>query len=548
MAEERFCNNCGAPRKPSTLFCSVCGTKFSTPPTPPAAKAQENTCRRCGAPIPADPDRLNCDKCLAEIKQEILNKVFSNEAAGQQAPAEKPGRITATTEPAISAQKPTATPKSGAQVIPAVECWQIEVTRRAAGATGFQGNVMTKTLETDSTITITRTPPSPALLDYPQILEPQIEGSKWNASGTKTITQKERMAVIIDSGGKTVYYLFSPDVEFVPPIRGVTRLNIALFERTQMPGAAIPAKWARFSEGDYIKNYLHLTAALGKDYASLFVAVPMTTGSARKAPEQKKRGLFAVADSLLAGMNTGSIEKWEVPRDPGEKIATVAANRERLNAVLSQAPATTAVVYKQRSCTVCGSLLVFDSNENALFCPGCGAYVQRYGMPPRQEQFFASIEKRQTAAGEYASTSFGMFNVGAILKIPDSDLFMMKRSAFCPQCSSWLQYIYLPQLAHLGTDGNHLWYCPHCLSECGEILDRPLSIPHTVTCSHCGALHDSLVRSDVTVCPSCGSQFLTAEWEKKTALPDKDMNEFAWSQVHQGPAANYQIVMNPGSP
>jgi hypothetical protein len=574
MAQENFCINCGAARRPGSLFCSGCGTKFpatARPVTPaPAAASPPVTrspavaapapssavCKACGNPL--RPGEKFCSRCLVTVPDEVAARQPPAPAPAVATPSPFVGVCKACGNPlrfgekfcskclvkipdAVADQQPPApapaAAKTGPRVngsgksIPAVECWQVVVTRRAGATKTVLRNPMSTSeiteMVTDSGIQVLPASPSPALLGYPRISDSQIEGKMWPfVVGSvkyplQSFMQTEQMTVILDAVNKTMYCVYSPETEYVPPIRGVTKFALDISDRMQMMPQSIPKVWSRFYEGDYIANYRHLPVLIGRDYASFFSVVPVTADT----PE-KKGGLLAFAGDLSRGVKDMQIQRWEGARNPADKIKTLAQVRSALTSLVSSPPATTSIPYKQRVCSACGSVLIFDPDENAIFCPGCSAYTRRYGMSPREARYLDYLVECEKKANQP----------------PDDNLRMMRRAAFCPQCSTWLKYVFIPQTQEHGTPGNHLWYCPHCVSECPEIMDRPLDRPHEVVCSHCGYTDASLRQADVTVCPSCGSQFMTAAWEALPPMPEKDPNETPWEQMNWGPVIHYRLA------
>jgi Zn finger protein HypA/HybF involved in hydrogenase expression len=425
---------------------------------------------------------------------------------------------TSTLDPAAINTAPIV--KGSGKTIPTVEIWQVEVTRNVDGAASYEGNYIFYTYVTAADTRVTQVPFSPTIFEYPAIGETKVDDQSGLFKEARIkFTQTERMTVILDAASKSAYCLFAPEIKYVPPIRGVTTLQF-IMSNHKIPLGANSLEWARFNFGDFMKNYLHLPVALRKDYASLFTFIPMTLGQ-----KQAAKGIFGAIGSIKSDINDITIDSWEGKRDPNDKIPTLATYRAQLNALAAFQGGTTAITYKQRICSACDSLLIFDPNENALFCHGCGAYVQRYGMPPRQVQFLKNLESQI-----------------AIMKPPESDIMMMHRAAFCPQCSSWLQYLFIPQWQDQGTAGNHLWYCPNCHTECPVILDRPVNMAHIVICSHCGEKNISPEQPGVNACTSCGSPFLSAGWETQSPMPYVDPNDLQWLDIDENLMLHYEVT------
>ncbi len=557
MVQGNFCPNCGAARKQGALFCSSCGTKY--PDTAGPSPQQGVVCKACGNPIKQG-DKF-CSKCLVKVPDAgAVQPAPAAKPPAAPAPAAgtgpaaaagvvckscgnpiKPGEkfcskclvkvpdevqaAVAAAKTATSAPKPLA--KVNASAIPSVECWQVAVTRVAGAEKKTSQNPMTVTevteLVADSGIQVHPVPPSPDLLAYPRISDTTVEGRSWGIGGlpVQSFTQTEQMTVILDAASRTMYCVFAPEVEYVPPVRGVTKFAFSIGDRMQVMPQGIPKVWSRFSEGDYITNYPHLPVLIGRDYASFFTVVPVTA-----AGPEKKTGLLAFAGDLQKGLKDTQYVQWEGQRNPADRITPLAQVRPTLLPLLSSPAATTALAYRQRVCAACGSALIFDPDENALFCSGCGAYTTRYGVSPREARYLDYLIKCEKAAN----------------RAPDANLLMMRRAAFCPRCSTWLKYVFIPQTQQYGTPGNHLWYCPHCVTECTEIMDRPLNRPHQVVCSHCGSTDSSLQRAGTTVCPSCGSQFMTAPWEALPPMPESDPNEVPWGSMTLGPYSLYRLA------
>jgi DNA-directed RNA polymerase subunit RPC12/RpoP len=544
MAVNEFCSNCGTEMKTTdSQFCTNCGMRFPTKGQEIPKLSPQRACKACGNPI--NPGDKYCSKCLV-IVPEVTPSV--HEIAKIPVFPVSPSSTT----PISPIARPITTQgiaKPGGKDIPAVEVWQIEVTRNVATNAKMQGNVIRTTLDSRPEVKVTKVTPSLEILNYPSISDVQVSGSAWTAS--KSYTQTEKMAVILDSVQKNLYYLFAPQQEYVPPQRGISLLTLQLLAKTQVNPNSIPLGWVNVAEGDHIKNYLQVPKLIQKDFASLFSVIPLSTGKMQVMAENKpepKKGLLSGLGSAIKSMNIGlGPEQYEPHHDPKDKIADVNSQRENLIQVLSGTNKSTTLAYKQRTCSSCGLQLVFDPNEEALFCSHCGAYVLRYGIPLRQKKILDGIRKWEIEDAErrknasFIQNTFGSY--ASWLPSPE-DMKIMNRSAFCPQCSSWLLYIFNPNAVGVGIGGNHAWFCPHCISLVDQIMDRPLAHTHTVSCSICGSTDPSLANAGTTTCPSCSARLITARWEALQPVPADDTNDPTWRQLlgTYAPMFNYRLA------
>ncbi|NMB79916.1 MAG: zinc ribbon domain-containing protein [Methanomicrobiales archaeon] len=570
MAQENFCSKCGAARKQGTLFCSQCGAKYPATPqaaapapaagltckacgnplkpgdkfcskclvkapdsvaaAPAAAKmpaqpaAGSDRCRRCGAPIP--PGDINCRPCFEKIQAEIFEKVGINPPSSRPAPAQtQPAQSHATH--AIPVQSADTNCHHGTE-IPAVECFTVEVVRNADAASSFEGNLMVTTMVCDNIRQDTVVTPSMALLEYPQLEDTKVDDQSGLFKEARiTFTQKERMTCIIDADGKTIYCLFAPENQYLPINYGVLSMLFTMGNH-RVSCLANPIEWAKHDTGDFLKNFQNFPSSGGRDYASYFNIVPLAT------EPKKAAGLFGTLGALSKGVQNFSLNQYAAMRDPVDKLESIAMHRQKLTALLTSPEKTVDLGYRQKICGKCGNDVIYDPAENALYCTGCDAYVQRLGNPPWHDYYIKNMEKTAT-----------------IMKPPATDYAMMHRSAYCPVCAAQLKYIYLQQWAEYGTPGNHIWFCPHCLEESPQVMDHPVNIPVLLTCSICGKSHPSLADSDVTICPSCGAQLMSADWEKRQPMPQQSPNagtqwgDFPWSSLQRYQRSEFTPIQPP---